>query len=156
MVKEFVNANYVIAYSRYGLYANALNKLIEAGIYPDLVLDFTYKGEPSFPEAAISTYKRLNTVVLRGLVMHADDVESWRASPQGLNFFDLMFQVIMPEIEGVAEPLVIGGIGRLHRSEVLNGDLLSIVPVDDRVRRLRRQDQSLAKALAKRIIVIKR
>jgi cobaltochelatase CobN len=136
MVKEFVNANYVIAYSRYGLYANALNRLIEAGIYPDLVLDFTYKGEPSFPEAAISTYKRLNTVVLRGLVMHADDVESWRVSPQGLNFFDLMFQVIMPEIEGVAEPLVIGGIGRLHRSEVLNGDLLSIVPVDDRVRRL--------------------
>ncbi len=93
---------------------------------------FSFVGGPAMndSEAAAKFLNELN-IPYRSLVsLDAQSIDSWRASPTGLNPVQTGMQVAIPEIDGATEPLVFGGIPERG---------VEPAPIDERCRRVARR-----------------
>ncbi len=79
---------------------------------------FSFVGGPAMndSEAAVAYLKRLNRPVRLALHLEAQRIEDWAESRIGLNPVQTAMQVAIPEVDGVTEPLLLGGIRR-HGAE---------------------------------------
>ena len=81
---------------------------------------FTREGFEKSQEENI--LKLLNVPVMRPVLMWYRTVEEWLRSEQGIDYLTQVYQVIMPEVDGLAEPIVLAGAvrddsGRIRRLE---------------------------------------
>lgn len=67
-------------------------------------------GRPS-PERAVAALEALDVPYLAAVPLVFQTLDQWRASPSGLSAPQLVMQVVMPELEGGAEPWVYAGPG---------------------------------------------
>lgn len=72
----------------------------------DALVSFAHKF--SDPKAA-EALKRLDVPVLNAIKIYGRTVEEWRRSPQGLSATEVAWQLAVPELAGLAPPVVAGG-----------------------------------------------
>jgi len=73
--------------------------------------------------------KILDVPVMRPILMWYRSVEEWLNSEQGLDYLTQVYQVIMPEVDGLIEPIVVSGTCRTD-----SGLILGVKSVDEHVR----------------------
>src|SRR5438093_8628065 len=93
---------------------------------------FSFVGGPAMndSDAAAKFLNELNIPFRSVVSLDAQTIDSWRASPTGLNPVQTGTQVAIPELDGETEPFVFGGI--LERG-------LEPAPLDDRCQRIARR-----------------
>ncbi|RLF14039.1 MAG: hypothetical protein DRJ97_06975 [Thermoprotei archaeon] len=63
-----------------------------------------------FHEApGLDLLRSLNVPVIQAVHSHYRSVEEWLKDPQGLDYLSQVYVVIMPEVDGLAEPIVLAG-----------------------------------------------
>ncbi len=62
--------------------------------------------------------KILNVPVMRPILMWFRDVDEWLKSSQGVDYLTQVYQVIMPEVDGLIEPIVLAGSRRGEYGEI--------------------------------------
>ncbi|NPA23240.1 MAG: cobaltochelatase subunit CobN [Crenarchaeota archaeon] len=67
--------------------------------------------------------KVLNVPVMRPILMWFRSVEEWLSSPQGVDYLTQVYQVIMPEVDGLIEPIVLAGSRRGEFGEIRGFDV---------------------------------
>ncbi len=78
--------------------------------------------------------KILNVPVMRPILMWYRSVEEWLQSEQGVDYLTQVYQVIMPEVDGLVEPIVLAGA---RRDET--GIIRKVEAVDEHVRYIARR-----------------
>lgn len=93
---------------------------------------FSFVGGPAMndSEAAADFLKDLNCPYRSAVSLDTQTIDSWRASPTGLNPVQAGMQIAIPEIDGATEPFIYGGIP---------GSGVEPVPLDDRCARFARR-----------------
>ena len=73
---------------------------------------FSFVGGPAMndSEAAVEFLRELNCPLRSAVSLDVQTIESWQASPVGLNPVQAGMQVAIPEIDGATEPFVYGGL----------------------------------------------
>jgi len=86
-------------------------------------------------EQSRNLLKSLNVPIFDGAPMYGREVEKWLESEEGLSPVESLTTVILPELDGMIEPLPTAGL-----DEVKSGDgetvLKKVIPIDDRIERL--------------------
>ncbi len=93
---------------------------------------FSFVGGPAMndSEAAVAFLRELNVPFHSTVSLDVQTIESWQASPLGLNLVQTGMQVAIPEIDGATEPFIYGGMPA-------GGEQPE--PLEDRCRRLARR-----------------
>jgi len=93
---------------------------------------FSFVGGPAMndSEAAAKFLNELNIPFRSVVSLDAQTIDSWRASPTGLNPVQTGMQVAIPELDGATEPFVFGGIPERG---------VEPAPLDDRCQRIARR-----------------
>ncbi len=71
----------------------------------DVVISLTF-SHPK--EESTRMLKAANIPIIRGITL-SSKLEEWLKSPQGIEPFQLAYQVFLPELSGLIEPIVLGG-----------------------------------------------
>ena len=79
-------------------------------------------GGPSEP--TYDLLRRLDCILINGLIMYMREVEKWRRDPRGIAPIEVVTAVALPEIDGAIEPIPVAGL-----SSDISKD---IVIIDDR------------------------
>ncbi len=125
----------------------------------EFLIDYTsffFANRPLVPDRfnvesdELDVLKILNVPVMRPILMWFRSVEEWLNSPQGIDYLTQVYQVIMPEVDGLIEPIVVSGSRRGPHGEIKGFDTVRehVSYIARRVKRwveLRRKDQSKRK-----------
>ena len=57
----------------------------------------------------VELLKKLNVPIIQAVRSHYKSVEEWLEDPQGLDYLSQVYTVIMPEVDGLIEPIVVAG-----------------------------------------------
>jgi len=92
----------------------------------------------------------MNIPVMRPVLMWFRSVREWLESPQGVDYLTQVYQVIMPEVDGLIEPIVVSGSRRGDYGEIRGFETIKehVTYIARRVKRwveLRRKDPSARK-----------
>ncbi len=87
----------------------------------DFLIDYTsffFANRPLCPDRfnissdEATILKRLNVPVMRPVLMWYRSIDEWLRSEQGIDYLTQVYQVIMPEVDGLIEPIVVSGTKR--------------------------------------------
>jgi cobaltochelatase CobN len=87
------------------------------------------------PDAGVRELKRLGVPVFNGAPIYGRKVRDWRESIQGFAPFETLSAVILPELDGLIEPLPLAGLEEIEDAS-LGGTLTRVVAIEDRVDRM--------------------
>ena len=112
--------------------AGAMVDGILSGAPPDVVLNATgfaksVPGAPFEPPGA-----HLDCPVLQ-VIFAGTDEAAWRQGTRGLSTTDIAMNVALPEVDGRLITRAVSFKGRAKRSELCEADIVSYVPVPDRI-----------------------
>ena len=93
----------------YGYPATEALKLLIKGPKPEVILSFAFKMSHSRSERNLKILKELNVPVINLINLFSEDVERWKSSKTGLSTFEVSWQMGMPELSGLIEPIVAAG-----------------------------------------------
>ena len=125
---------------------DGLNVICAIGYPVDLVIDkylMTDKPEVelivslmfSHPkEEAQELLRRMNTPVIRAIIV-SSDLKKWEENPQGIEPFQLAYQVFLPELCGLIEPMVIGG-NQSYVDEKTGVEITERIPEEERIAKI--------------------
>lgn len=99
---------------------------------------FRFNGGPlgGAPEETLKLLRELNVPIFDAAPMYMREVEKWRASSQGFSPTELIATTILPELDGVIEPIPSLGIKDLDYSSVIRDEVKSTIAIEDRVERI--------------------
>ena len=83
----------------------------------------------------IKLLKNINVPIFDGTPMFGREVQKWLECIQGLSPVETLTTVILPEIDGMIEPLPSCGLEETW-SETVEGNIKTVVPIPDRIERL--------------------
>ena len=83
----------------------------------------------------IRLLSKLNVPIFNGTPMFGREVEKWEESIQGLSPVESLTTVILPEVDGMIEPLPTCGL-KEEWSDSVQGNIKTVVPITDRIERL--------------------
>jgi cobaltochelatase CobN len=89
---------------------------------------------PVNPKASIDLLKQLNVPVFSACPMYGREIHKWQESVQGLSPVEALTTVILPELDGMIEPLPTAGLVEKNK-EVLGGIVKEVQAIEDRVER---------------------
>jgi cobaltochelatase CobN len=87
------------------------------------------------PEEALQLLKTLDVPVFNAAPLYGRDIARWRETEQGLSPVEVLTAVILPELDGMIEPLPTAGLTE-QESGLLGGMVRRVAPIPDRVARL--------------------
>ncbi len=87
------------------------------------------------PGEASQLLAALNVPVFNAAPLYGRDIASWRESDQGLSPVEVLTTVILPELDGMIEPLPTAGLEEAAAPS-LGGPVRRVAPIPDRVARL--------------------
>lgn len=105
---------------------------VDAMIYIQWFQLTTFTGDD--PNAGITALQRLGVPVFCSCPMFGREVDKWADDDQGLSPVEIMTTVILPELDGMIEPLPAAGLVE-SESAVVAGTLKTVVPIADRIER---------------------
>lgn len=73
-----------------------------------------------------------------GEVYATGAAEEWEASAEGLPWGEVYYQIALPEIQGIAEPVFVAGQGT-YVDDLTGAEVTAYVPVPERVERVARR-----------------
>jgi cobaltochelatase CobN len=94
--------------------------LLDALVYFQWFQLATFSGEPA--GGTVELLKQLDAPLFDATPMFGREIEAWRASEQGLSPVEIMTAVILPELDGMIEPVPL--IGMSEREHPATGQLL--------------------------------
>ncbi len=87
----------------------------------EVLVSFVFKMSASVGERTKGALERLNVPVISAINLFSETIRQWRESPMGLSSFEVAWQVNIPELSGLIEPVVLsgrlGGKSRLYGVE---------------------------------------
>jgi cobaltochelatase CobN len=86
-------------------------------------------------DAALAALKDLGVPVFNGAPLYGREVATWRERTEGFSPVEMLTAVILPELDGLIEPLPLAGLQR-QACEALGGSVERVVPIPDRVERM--------------------
>ncbi len=86
------------------------------------------------PDASVRLLKELNVPVFCGCPMFGREVEKWRECPQGLSPVEALTTVILPELDGMVEPIPTAGLTEME-SDAVAGRTTRVTAISERVYR---------------------
>ncbi|MFW6373361.1 MAG: magnesium chelatase subunit H [Thermodesulfobacteriota bacterium] len=86
------------------------------------------------PDASVQLLKELGVPVFCGCPMFGREVAKWRECPQGLSPVEALTTVILPELDGMIEPIPTAGLTAMD-SDAVVGRAARVVAIPDRVYR---------------------
>ncbi len=86
------------------------------------------------PDASVRLLRELGVPVFCGCPMFGREVDKWRESTQGLSPVEALTTVILPELDGMIEPIPTAGLTEMDGNAV-EGRAARVVPIPDRVSR---------------------
>jgi cobaltochelatase CobN len=89
---------------------------------------------PANPKASIDLLNRLQVPVFSACPMYGRKISAWQESVQGLSPVEALTTVILPELDGMIEPLPSAGLVQ-RPSETLGGMVQEVRAIEDRVAR---------------------
>ena len=92
----------------------------------------TFTDSPE--DNAVLLLKKLGVPVFAGTPMFGRDVKQWKQSDQGLSPIEILTTVILPEMDGMIEPIPSCGLEERPCSAI-EGLVRVVVPIQDRVER---------------------
>ncbi len=147
MVREFITAvgdrtNIIPVFSRVEYNLEAISKYFLSSGTPviDLVVNMQYfrlHGGPygGTPEPTYDLLQRLNVPVLTGFHLYTTEIEEWRRSTR-VNPLEVVLGVVLPELDGCIEPLVVAGLVSLGRDESILAEVKECQAIPERVAKL--------------------
>lgn len=87
------------------------------------------------PDEAVRLLAALQVPVLNAAPLYGRDIARWRESAQGLSPVEVLTTVILPELDGMIEPLPTAGLEEAEAPH-LGGPVRRVAPIADRVARL--------------------
>jgi cobaltochelatase CobN len=88
--------------------------------------------------AARELLQRLNAPIFSGCPMYGREIVKWRECDQGLSPIEALTTVILPELDGMIEPLPTAGLVE-KRADSVQGSVKTVAAIDDRVDRVCRR-----------------
>ena len=106
---------------------------IDALVYFQWFQLTSFSGEP--PEATQALLQRLNVPVFNAAPLYGRKISAWEETIQGFSPVETLTAVILPELDGMIEPLPTAGLE--ERQEALfGGRVRAVAPIPDRIERL--------------------
>ncbi|BBO89140.1 magnesium chelatase subunit H [Desulfosarcina ovata] len=84
------------------------------------------------PDQAVALLKELGVPVFSGVPMFGREIDAWRESVQGLSPIEVLTTVILPETDGMIEPLPSCGLVEQSHPEI-EGAVKKVVPIQGRI-----------------------
>jgi len=91
---------------------------------------FTDSTEPD----TIRLLKKLNALIFTACPMFGREIEKWEESDQGLSPIETLTTIILPELDGMIEPIPSAGL-REKTSAGVEGRIKQVAPIPDRIDR---------------------
>ncbi len=105
----------------------------------DAVVSFQYFQLSTFTQDkaqdTVSLLKDLDVPVFCACPLYHRDIKEWQESPQGFGPMTVMIGIILPELDGMIEPIPLAGLIR-QKSELFACEVSRLVPIPDRVSRV--------------------
>jgi cobaltochelatase CobN len=92
---------------------------------------------------AIDVLREVGAPYVHPFFMTRRRIKEWRESAQGLSANEFLISVMLPELDGCAEALLVGAMGEPYRDEDTGTDVSCLALIDERVDRLVSRVQSL-------------
>ncbi len=89
-------------------------------------------------EQTNSFLRWLDVPVLRAVTSTKRPPEEWEASAEGLPWGEVYYQIALPEIQGIAEPVFVAGQGT-YVDDLTGAEVTAYVPVPERIERVARR-----------------
>ncbi|MGQ9533245.1 MAG: cobaltochelatase subunit CobN [Desulfotomaculales bacterium] len=89
-------------------------------------------------EQTNSFLRWLDVPVLRAVTSTKRPPEEWEASAEGLPWGEVYYQIALPEIQGIAEPVFVAGQGT-YVDDLTGAGVTAYVPVPERIERVARR-----------------
>ncbi|MEJ5300546.1 MAG: magnesium chelatase subunit H [Thermodesulforhabdaceae bacterium] len=86
------------------------------------------------PKDGIELLKQLGVPIFTACPMYGREIEKWVQSDQGLSPIEVMTTIILPELDGMIEPLPSAGLVEVTEG-ILEGGIKKVVSIEDRVDR---------------------
>lgn len=116
--------------------------LPDSGTKIDAVIYFQWFQLTTFADesykASIELLKQLDAPVFSACPMYGREIQKWEECDQGLSPIEAMTTVILPELDGMIEPLPTAGLVE-RDSGVVEGVVKQVAAIDDRVDRVCRR-----------------
>lgn len=139
-----MNVNMVPVFSTAGTNLKAIQSYfkqdaetkIDAAIYFQWFQLNTFAGASG--KTSIELLKQLDVPVFSACPMYGREIQKWEESDQGLSPIEALTTVILPELDGMIEPLPTAGL--IERdSGIVEGSVKQVAAIDDRVERVCRR-----------------
>lgn len=106
---------------------------IDALVYFQWFQLTSFSGEP--PEATQALLQRLNVPVFNAAPLYGRKIADWEATVQGFSPVETLTAVILPELDGMIEPLPTAGLEEREEA-FFGGRVRAVAPITDRIERL--------------------
>jgi len=83
-------------------------------------------------QKGMNILQRLNVPVLKAMVTYYDSVDEWRKSDEGVGPLETVMEIMMPEVDGVIEPLLVGASEKITESAI-GGEYEKYEPIPERI-----------------------
>jgi cobaltochelatase CobN len=83
----------------------------------------------------LAVLRDLGVPVFNGAPLYGREVEQWKAATEGFSPVETLTAVILPELDGIVEPLPLAGLAKVP-SAAAGGMIETVVPIPDRVERM--------------------
>ena len=107
--------------------------LIDALVYFQWFQLTTFSGEN--PQEAVDTLNSLNVPVFNGAPLYGRSIAKWLETDQGFSPVETLTAVILPELDGMIEPLPTAGLEE-KQAVSLGGSVKCVTAIPDRIERL--------------------
>jgi cobaltochelatase CobN len=105
---------------------------VDAAVYFQWFQLTTFSG--AFGETSIELLKLLDAPIFSACPMYGREIQKWRECVQGLSPIEALTTVILPELDGMIEPLPTAGLVEKDSGNV-EGSVKQVAAIDDRVDR---------------------
>lgn len=106
---------------------------IDAIIYFQWFQLTTFAGASG--KTSIELLKQLNVPVFSACPMYGREIQKWEESDQGLSPIEALTTVILPELDGMIEPVPTAGLVE-RDAGIVDGSVKQVTAIDDRVERV--------------------
>ncbi|WP_448383193.1 magnesium chelatase subunit H [Desulfosoma sp.] len=114
-----------------GYFLDGSRSLVDAVVYLQWFQLVTFTGDTH--GAAVSLLKEINAPIFAGCPMYGGDVAVWEKSERGLSPVEVLTTVILPELDGMIEPIPTAGL--MTETGPQGERFKKVVPLPDRVQR---------------------
>jgi cobaltochelatase CobN len=87
------------------------------------------------PESAVPVLSKLGVPVINAITLYSQSEEEWKKSMTGLDIFERTWQIALPELGGIIQPIVVGSKETFRDSE-LQTDYIIEKPIPERIKML--------------------